>query len=190
MNGGELIAEYTDVETGKGRNLKREQLIRAIDHVERINGVLIIAKLDRLARNVNFVTTLLESSINFVACDLPEANKFTIHIFSALAEQEADLISQRTKAALAELKKKGIKFGNPENLDEVARRKGLTIRRNNAIKDENNLKAGALIVSLKKEGLTYSSIGKELNRLNFKTRRGKQFTTTQVVRLFQRYNNC
>lgn len=187
VRGGQLIEEYTDVETGKGRSLRREGLIKAIEHVESISGVLVIAKLDRLARNVNFVSALLESSINFIACDMPEANKFTIHIFSALAEQEADLISQRTKAALAELKKKGVRLGKPENLTENARKKGLEVRKNNAHYNENNSKAGALIVSLQKEGITYSTIAKELNRLNFKTRRGKLFSSTQVIRLFHRY---
>lgn len=103
LNGGvwELIAEYQEVETGKGADAlaKRPQLRVALDACRKQEATLIIAKLDRLARNVHFASGLMESNVRFVACDMPEANELTIHIMAAFAEHEAKRISQRTKGA-------------------------------------------------------------------------------------------
>lgn len=108
MRGLEPIEEYTDIESGTIKGNNRESLLEAIKRAKRMNAILIIAKLDRLARNVRFITTLMESGIEFIACDMPQATKFTIHIFAALAEQEALMISQRTKSALQEKEDKGL----------------------------------------------------------------------------------
>lgn len=184
-----IMAEYTDIESGTKKGNDRENLKQAVIHAKSSNAILIIAKLDRLARNVSFITTLMESGVEFIACDMPQANKFTIHIFAALAEQEADLISQRTKSALAELKAKGVKLGNPQNLTKKARIKGLKIRQQNALENENNIKSTALIVSLKKESISFYAIAQKLNELKFKTRNGNTFTDVQVKLLFDRYTN-
>ncbi|MCC6180220.1 MAG: recombinase family protein [Bacteroidia bacterium] len=184
-----IMAEYTDIESGTKKGNDRENLKQAVIHAKSSNAILIIAKLDRLARNVSFITTLMESGIEFIACDMPQANKFTIHIFAALAEQEADLISQRTKSALAELKAKGVKLGNPQNLTKKARIKGLKIRQQNALENENNIKSTALIVSLKKEGMSFYAIAQKLNELKFKTRNGNIFKDVQVKLLFDRYTS-
>lgn len=130
----EPLQELTDVESGTRKGNNREALLEAIRLSKRYNATLVIAKLDRLARNVKFITTLMESGIEFVACDMPTANKFTIHIFAALAEQEAEMISQRTKLALGELKRQGVKLGKPENLNKEAIAKGLKKRTENALK--------------------------------------------------------
>lgn len=183
---GEILGEYKDIESGTRKGNNRAGLQTAIQHAKETNSTLVIAKLDRLSRNVSFITTLMESGIDFVACDMPTANKFTIHIFAALAEQEADMISQRTKAALAELKKKGIKLGSPRNLNTDAIQKGRETRINNALHDENNIKAGALIRALREKGQSYSRIALQLNNNGFKTRRGNNFQTIQVQRLYQR----
>lgn len=184
-----IMAEYTDIESGTKKGNDRENLKQAVIHAKSSNAILIIAKLDRLARNVSFITTLMESGVEFLACDMPQANKFTIHIFAALAEQEADLISQRTKSALAELKAKGVKLGNPQNLTKKARIKGLKIRQQNALENENNIKSTALIVSLKKEGISFYAIAQKLNELKFKTRNDNTFTDVQVKLLFDRHAN-
>ncbi len=186
LKGQEPVKEFTDVESGTKKGNNRGQLRQAIDFCKRENSKLVIAKLDRLSRNVSFISQLIESDIDFVACDMEHANKFTIHIFAALAEQEADLISQRTKAALKELKRKGIKLGTPENLTTEAIQRGLEVRKANAANNENNRKATALICSLRNERLSFYGISKKLNMLNFKTRRDKKFTPTQVKRLFER----
>ena len=185
-----IISEFTDVESGTRKgNKKREELAKAIQVAKSNDATLVIAKLDRLSRNVSFITALMESGVEFVVCDMPTANKFTIHIFSALAEQEADMISLRVREALTELKRKGVKLGKPENLDDAARIKGCKTRSLNANTNENNVKAGALIVSMNNGGKEYSHIADELNRLGFKTRRGFKFYPEQVVRLYHRYNS-
>lgn len=115
LNGGdwELIAEFQEVETGKGSDAlaKRPQLRAALAACRKEGATLIIAKLDRLARNVHFVSGLMESKVRFVACDMPEANELTIHIMAAFAEHEAKRISQRTKDALAVAKGRGVVLG-------------------------------------------------------------------------------
>ncbi len=110
VNGhGELIAEYLEVETGKRAD--RPQLLKAIAHARRQKATLVIAKLDRLARNVAFTATLMESGADFVATDNPTATRLTIHILAAVAEEEARQISERTKNALAAYKARGGKLG-------------------------------------------------------------------------------
>ncbi len=114
----EPIETYTEVETGKRSD--RPELQRAIAACKRMGATLVVAKLDRLARNVAFVSTLMESGVEFVACDNPTANRLTVHILAAVAEDEARRISERTKAALAAYKARGGTLGNPSNLTTVA----------------------------------------------------------------------
>ena len=115
LNGGswELLAEFVEVETGKGSNAiaKRPQLAAALAMAKKHKATLCIAKLDRLARNVHFVSGLMESGVKFVACDMPNADAFQLHLFAALAEKEAKVISERTKAALAAAKARGVRLG-------------------------------------------------------------------------------
>ncbi|WP_415814909.1 recombinase family protein, partial [Deinococcus marmoris] len=118
-----LTLEFTEVETGT-RKRRRPQLETALAQTRRVGGVLLIAKLDRLARNVAVVATLMESGVRFVAVDMPEADNLTIHVMAAVAEREAQLISARTKAALAARKARGLKLGKPENLTPEARQAG------------------------------------------------------------------
>jgi DNA invertase Pin-like site-specific DNA recombinase len=104
-----LVASYTEVESGK--NSARPELARAMAHAQRAKATLVIAKLDRLSRNVAFIANLMESGVEFVACDNPQANRLTVHILAAVAEQEARAISERTKAALAAYKRRGGSLG-------------------------------------------------------------------------------
>lgn len=186
LKGLEPLYEFTDIESGTSKGNQRESLLAALTSAKHTNSTLIIAKLDRLARNVRFITTLMESGVEFLACDMPTANKFTIHIFAALAEQEAEMISQRTKLALQELKKKGVKLGKPENLTKEAIQKGLSRRKENAQSNENNRKASALIVSMRNEGKSFYQIAGQLNKFGFKTRRGCEFQINQVKILYER----
>jgi DNA invertase Pin-like site-specific DNA recombinase len=188
LHGFKPIEEYTDIESGTAKGNNRENLKVAIKRAKELGAVLVIAKLDRLARNVRFITTLMESQVPFEACDMPQATPFTIHIFAALAEQEAKLISQRTKAALAEKKKQGAKLGKPENLTSEAIIKSQVVRSKNAEHNENNRKAGALVVSMRNAGNSFYQIMNELNKLDFKTRRDCNFKIMQVQRLYNRYN--
>lgn len=110
-NKGTILSTYTEIESGKVNN--RPELAKAIAHAKRCKGRLVIAKLDRLARNVAFVSALMDDpTLDFVACDNPHANRLTIHILAAVAEDERRRISERTKAALAAAKERGVKMGS------------------------------------------------------------------------------
>lgn len=110
QNAGEIVGEYTEIETGKRSD--RPKLTEAIAHARGVKGTLLVAKLDRLARNMAFTATLMESNIDFVCCDNPTANRLTIHILAAVAEDEARRISERTKAALQAAKARGVRLGS------------------------------------------------------------------------------
>src|ERR1700740_755287 len=109
--GGRIVAEFEEIESGKKND--RPKIAAAISTSRLKRATLVIAKLDRLARNVAFVSNLMEGGVDFVACDNPYATRLTIHILAAVAEHERELISQRTKAALAAAKARGVKLGNP-----------------------------------------------------------------------------
>ncbi len=111
-HGGHLASEYTEVESGKKND--RPELTTAINECRRQRATLLIAKLDRLARNVYFISGLIESKVDFVCCDNPHANKVMIQMLAVFAEFERDRISERTKEGLAAAKAKGVKLGNPD----------------------------------------------------------------------------
>jgi DNA invertase Pin-like site-specific DNA recombinase len=183
----ELIdQEFTEVETGTNKK-HRPELAKAIELCKKHDATLLIAKLDRLARNVSFVSNLMDSGVKFKAVDFPEANELTIHILASIAQHEAKVISTRIKDALSvkkiQLAKEGKKLGTPENLTNEARKKGVEIVKMNARNNENNRRAKAYIVAMKDKPLR--TIAKELNKAGFKTSRGKEFTAMQVSRLMK-----
>jgi Resolvase, N terminal domain len=130
LNGGDrkIKGEFTEVESGKRAD--RPQLAAALAACRLHGAQLIIAKLDRLARNVAFVSNLMEAGIDFVAVDFPQANRLTVHILAAVAEHEAKMISERTKTALAAAKARGVKLGGDRGarLTQKARRAGWEAR--------------------------------------------------------------
>ncbi|MCY1704323.1 recombinase family protein [Deinococcus sp. SL84] len=178
-----LVQEFTEIETGT-RKRRRPELEEALAHTRRVGGILLIAKLDRLARNVAVVATLMESGVRFVAVDMPEADNLTIHVMAAVAEREAQLISSRTKAALAARKARGLKLGKPENLTLEARRKGAEVTRQRAIKDMRTVAAYA--GALRSQGLTLREVAAQLEQHGFQTRRGGAWSPTQVKRILDR----
>lgn len=182
---GIILKDFTEVETGTNKR-ERVEIHKAIQLAKNEGAILIIAKLDRLARNVSFVSSLMDAGIEFLAVDMPSANNFTIHIFSALAEQEAKLISSRTKLALAELKKKGVKLGNPQNLTSEARAKGVNKIKENAMNNDRNRQAQSIILNCKEKEMSYRQIADYLNQLNFKTRHGNKFYAPTVLQLYNR----
>lgn len=179
-----LLQEFTDIESGKRND--RPNLLLAIDICKKENAILLIAKLDRLSRNAAFIFTLRDTQVKFKCVDMPDANSVTIGIMAVLAQEERERTSQRTKDALAELKKQGVKLGSPQNLDSNAQIKGMKIRQENALKDDNNRKATALITALRNDNKSFYAITKQLNNCGFKTRRGNTFTQLQVKILFER----
>jgi len=182
---GKIVGDYTEIETGTNKR-ERVEIRKAIQKAKEEGAILVIAKLDRLARNVNFVSSLMDAGIEFLAVDMPSANNFTIHIFSALAEQEAKLISSRTKLALAELKNKGVILGTPKNLNSEARTKGIKVIKENAVNNDRNRQALSIILNCKEKGMSYREIAKYLNDLNFKTRYGNIFFPATVLQLYRR----
>ncbi|WP_250517984.1 recombinase family protein, partial [Caballeronia sp. ATUFL_M1_KS5A] len=176
---GELIGEFTEMETGKGSNAltRRAELRAALELCRKKRARLVIAKLDRLARNVHFVSGLMESKVSFVACDMPEANELTIHIMAAFAEHEAKRISERTKEALQAAKKRGVKLGaaGPANLA-----RNLTDRK--AAAEQFAARVSTVIRAMVANGLSQRAIVGELNELSISTARGGTWTQLQLQR--------
>ncbi len=182
LNGGswDLLREFTEVETGKGSNAlsKRPVLREAIAFAKKNNATLIIAKLDRLARNVLFIATLLESKARFVCADMPQANEMTIQIMAVMAEYEAKRISERTREALAQAKARGVRLGNPNlNIDNTTR-----IAKANDFAE--NLRQ--TLMSYKRSGLTQREIVEQLNKTGVKTVHGKEWYLVSLQRVLKR----
>jgi DNA invertase Pin-like site-specific DNA recombinase len=173
--------ELTEIESG--RKHIRPVLNEAINLCKKHGATLLIAKLDRLARNVSFVSTLMNSGIKFIAVDMPQATELTIHIYSAMAEDEAKRISSRTKAALKVKKEQGFKLGSPQNLTQEARLKAIDAIKTKAANNENNQRAKALIQEMRKSGISFQKIADKLNSCGYKTSRNKEFNPIQVSRL-------
>jgi DNA invertase Pin-like site-specific DNA recombinase len=110
-SGGVIVAEYVEVESGAKAD--RPQLAAALAACRLHRATLVIAKLDRLARNVAFIANLMDAGVDFIATDMPMANRLTLHLMAAMAEHEREMISQRTKAALAAARARGVRLGNP-----------------------------------------------------------------------------
>jgi len=174
--------EFTEVETGTSKRY-RPILNEAIELCKNTGATLIIAKLDRLARNVAFVSSLMDSQVKFKAVDMPEANERTIHRMSAIAQHEAKAISKRVKEGLAQSTKK---LGTPANLTEEARLRGLESIKHKAKTNLNNRRALAYIKTKNRKKLTLREIAEDLNSNGFKTSTGKDFGTTQVIRLLKK----
>lgn len=188
--GAQVIRGYTEVESGK--KAARPQLVAALAHARRTKATLVVAKLDRLTRNVAFLSALMESGVDFIACDNPHANRLTIHILAAVAEDEARRISERTKDALKAYKARGGKLGasRPEcrNLTMDARKRGakaagLAVAANAA---EAYIDLVPIIRDLRNQGKPLKKIAAALNAEGYRTRRGKSWNQVQVSRILKR----
>jgi len=189
-NGCDLVASYTEVETGKLDTLEnRPELLKALAHAKRSRAVLVIAKLDRLARSVYVTAELHRSGVEFVATDNPVANRLTIQILAAVADDEARRISERTKAALAAYKARGGRLGasRPEsrNLTLAARKRGATaagrVVRQRAAESYSDLTPQ--IAELRASGQSLRQIADVLNTDGHTTRRGRLWNPVQVKRV-------
>ncbi|MCG2583507.1 recombinase family protein [Massilia sp. TS11] len=186
----ELIGEFIETETGKGADAltKRPQLRAALEACRKSGAKLLIAKLDRLARNVHFITGLMETAkgngrnaVTFVACDMPEANDLTIHIMAAFAEHEAKRISERTKDALKAAKARGMRLGaaGAANL-----RPNIEMRQ--AAADGFAQKMRGQIEGFKLRRLSQRQMVTELNNLGIRTVNGCNWSLVQLQRLIRR----
>lgn len=184
--GGEVVSEFTEAESGK--NNERPELQRAIAEAKRLGAVLLIAKLDRLARNVAFISNLLESGVEVTAADMPEANRFMLHVMAAVAEHEGQAISERTKAALAAAKARGVKLGwaIPSRRDEQKRAARNSMAARKAKADNFAANVMPIIRELQGQGLSLRGIARALNARGVKTARGKQWQAVTVRNVLAR----
>jgi DNA invertase Pin-like site-specific DNA recombinase len=173
--GGILIAEHTEVETGRRND--RPELQKALAACRKHKARLVIAKLDRLSRNVAFIATMMDSGVEFVACDNPHATRLTLHILAAVAEHEREMISARTKAALQAAKARGVRLGrNAERLASA----------NRAIAMDRARQIEHVLAELKRSGMTTREIAAELTARGITTPRGGRWHPQTVRRVMER----
>jgi DNA invertase Pin-like site-specific DNA recombinase len=190
LNGGQwkLVAEYVEVESGKQNS--RPQLQAAISHAKATGAKLVIARLDRLARNLHFVSSLQERGVDFVAADMPDANRLTIHIIAAVAESVGRAISENTRTALAAAKARGVKLGNPNGAralrgKQVGNADAIAKIRANATQRAVDLTG--IVNTLRATGLTsIRSLAEALNEQGIRAPRGDTWHPTAVSRLLKR----
>ncbi len=177
---GELVATFTEIESGKRND--RPALQDALALCKKRKARLIIAKLDRLSRNSAFINNLLESGVDFIAADMPEATPFILRIMAAVAQQERDMISVRTKDALREAKARGTKLGNPrpERSLEQGRE---TVARHRAA---HHVLVTDTIATLRAQRMTLRAIADELNARGIPTVTGRRWEAQQVRNVLNR----
>jgi DNA invertase Pin-like site-specific DNA recombinase len=180
---GVLEKEFSEVISGRKTDDERPELAAALDYAKKHKATLIISKIDRLGRNAEFLLRLQNSGIDFVACDCPTADKFTVGILALLAQRERELISERTRLGLAAAKRRGVRLGtrNPE------RQVAAMISANKAAKVEFAAKVFPIIQEIKSAGVeTLQGICECLNRRGISTRNGKNWypaTVRNVLRI-------
>ncbi len=182
-----LVSERTEIETGKGADAleRRPQLAAALAEARKAKCPVVVAKLDRLSRDVHFISGLMSHRVPFIVAELgADADPFMLHLYAALAEKERALISARTRAALAAKKAQGIKLGNPRNMPEAAA-KGRESQR--AAADHFAANVLPVIESIKAVGATsFDAIAKALNARGIRTARGGRWHSTTVRNLLLR----
>lgn len=183
------IAEFIEVESG--RHNERPKLKEALTLCQKEGATLIVAKLDRLSRSVSFLSSLLETDTEIIFCDFPQANKMMLHIVSAIAQYEAELISTRTKQALAAKKARGASLGNPHHLmdkHQQAIQNSIATNRHKANANVNNMRAIAMLRTLVAKGYSLQQMADMLNKDGFVTAHGNRFFASTVNKLIKRYH--
>jgi DNA invertase Pin-like site-specific DNA recombinase len=193
QHGAEVVKAYTEVESG--RKADRPQLAKALAHARLIGATLVVAKLDRLSRNVHFLSTIMESSADFVACDNPHANRLTLHVLAAVAEAEAKAISDRTRDALQAAKVRGVKLGSArqghwegrEDRRQAGWVKAVECASQARTKAAKEAYAALLpgMQSMQQQGSSLQAIANHLNNEGFTTRTRKPWTATAVMRVLK-----
>lgn len=180
LGGVEPIAEFQEVESGKRND--RPQLAAALAFCKKRKAVLVIAKLDRLARNVHFISGLMESGVDFVACDNPQATRLVLHMLAAVAENEAQAISERTKAALRAAKARGVKLGGT---------RGNSLEKARAVRQGDTAAFRGRVLPIIREiqmwspKMTLTEMAAALNSRGVKTRQGGEWHAKQVSRILE-----
>jgi DNA invertase Pin-like site-specific DNA recombinase len=187
LNGGRwamVSDEVTEIESGKRND--RPALAKALTLCRVHGATLVIAKLDRLARNVNFISNLMEAGVEFTAVDFPQANRLTIHILAAVAEHEAIVISARTKAALAAAKARGTRLGNPTSL--IGRRAAEGAQASVAVRKAKAAKRSAALLPMVRDiqaggARSLRQIAAILNARGIPAPRGGEWSAVQIRRV-------
>jgi len=183
-NAHPLVSEFVEVESGS--KATRPQLIAALATCRLHRATLVIAKLDRLARNVAFIANLMDGGVEFVACDMPHANRLTLHLLAAIAEHEREMISQRTKAALQAAKARGVRLGNPNGAAGLrdgctaAARASVAARRARAA--QHATAVGPMLAELAAAGLNSRGLACDLNTRGVPSPSGGAWYEGQVRR--------
>lgn len=203
FNPGVVLGEYIEVETGTAKK-KRPELAKALAHARAADAILIIAKIDRLGRNLAFITALMDSGVEFIACDLPSANRVTIQVMAVIAEEEARMISKRVTQALGVLKEKGVKLGSAreghwdgDTLDGTSTREERRLagaKRGREVAQESVKKKirekYSSVLSLSSDrldnGVSLNDIVEELNSLGYQTRKKNMWTLATLRQLLSR----
>jgi DNA invertase Pin-like site-specific DNA recombinase len=179
---GILDREFNEVESGKWTDDERPQLAAALDYAKKVKGTVVIAKLDRLARNAEFLLRLQNAGVDFVCCDCPNADRFTVGILALVAQRERELISERTRLALSAAKTKGVKLGTPDPQKAVA----AMVKANKVAKVEFATRVLPVISEIKSAGVqTLRGICECLNRRGIPTRNGKVWYPATVRNVLQ-----
>lgn len=184
--GIEILSEVVEVETGKGSDAleRRPVLAAALKDAKRQDAAIVVAKLDRLARDVHFVSGLMTKRVPFVSVEHGlDADPFMLHIYAALAEKERALISERTKAALSAAKARGVQLGNRTNLEQ-AQARGRAKGRAHADAFAERLRP--TVEPMLSAGLSCREIARRLNAMNIQTAREGTWAATQVSALKRR----
>jgi len=185
----QIIAEFTEIESG--RNNAGPELEKAIATAKDNDATLLIARLDRLYRNVSFVSKLSDEKVKFVCCDIRQVNELTIHTIVAIAQYEHQRSSKGIKEGLKAKRKREPNWrpGKPDHLTDKARKKGHKTLKRLANESIANRRAYDFIKPRYKEGLSYEKIARELNKEGYRTRRGKKFRGWQVWNIYKRFEN-
>ncbi|MFC0805461.1 recombinase family protein [Ensifer sp. P24N7] len=188
LNGGnwQLVTEVVEVESGKRND--RPKLAEALRLCRLHGATLIIAKLDRLARNVAFISNLMESGVDFIAVDFPQANRLTVHVLAAVAEHEREMIAARTKAALQAAKARGTKLGGDRgNFSTI---QGMGPAASAAVRAAKALEKASLVGPIARElqarGASLRTIAAELTSRSIPAPRGGQWSAVQIKRVLDR----
>jgi DNA invertase Pin-like site-specific DNA recombinase len=178
---GNVCAEYYEIESGA--NNERPVLDMAIRFAKMNDATLVIAKLDRLSRDVKFIFELRDAGVKFVCCDMPEMNTLNVGIISVMAQHERELISERTRKAIRTKIDAGKKWGNPQNFSDISRAKGRDAHAKKARNNGNNMRAFLVASDLRKNGVSFAVIAQRLNDFGFVTSRGCKFHPNSVKQL-------
>jgi DNA invertase Pin-like site-specific DNA recombinase len=200
---GELVGEFQDIESGASES--RQGMVAAIEACKIHKAILVVKEMSRISRGGFKYRQLMEDSkVDFIECNSPHDPEFVKDIKFSLAKDERKKIRQRTKDALGEIKLKIERgethvskagnivtaLGNPDNLSDKARAISIAVRKDKAMNDENNVRAGAFIIALA-DSNNFKQITQKLNAAGFKTSRGNDFSEMQAKRLYNRYKeNC